>query len=171
MNLVPIDYLLPSIDATSSGFVTGYGENKSREYVARAWLLYDDIAISRLYSIENVSYFRGFSNVSGCTWTIEYMDSEVTTNTVIVTIPKDYSGARSCNYNSIDYSAPADEDALNDAIYRLFDKIDSSNPNDGILDKINGRYYDSPVMEFKVANITSPFLTNTTEVNLILWLR
>jgi len=151
-------------------FVTGYGENKSREYLARAWLLYNDTSTNKSFSIEDVSYGAGFRDSDGCTWTIEYINATSGNENATLFIPSEYSGNRDCSYTGPEHSEPEGEDAINDAVYRLLNKIDQD-PDDGILEKINGYEYNFTVMEFKVANISTPSLMDVAEVNLILWMR
>ena len=160
-----------AVEKTRAGrFITGYGTNKFEEYVARAWFLYDDTLNNKIYSIEEVTYGAGFMDSGGCNWTIEYINETGWNENATLLIPSDYSGNWDCNYTSVDYAEPEEEDAINDAIYRLLNKIDQD-PDDGILEKINGYEYNFTVMEFKAANITTPSLTDTEEVNLILWIR
>lgn len=151
-------------------FITGYGGDKSKEYVARAWLLYTDTSTSKSSSIEDVSYGNGFRDSEGCNWTIEYINATGWNENATLSIPSDYPGNQDCNYTGPYHSEPGGEDAINDATYRLLNKIDQD-PDDGILEKINGYDYNFMVMEFKVANITTPSLMDTEEVNLILWIR
>ncbi len=159
-----------AVEKTGAGrFISGYGENKSGEFVARAWLLYNDTSTNKSFSIGNVSYGRGTMNSDGCNWTIEYINATNGNENVTLLIPSDYSDNRSCNYTGSSHSEPGGGDAINDAIYRLLSKIDW-NPDDGILDKINDYDYNFTVMKFKVANISTPAFINTTDVNLILWM-
>ena len=151
-------------------FITGYAENESQEFIARAWLLYNDTGTGKMSSIEDVNYGNGFRDLEGCNWTIEYINETALNENETLVIPSDYSGDRYCNYTGPNHPEPEGEDAINDAIYRLLNKIDQD-PDDGILEEINGYGYNFTAMEFKVANITTPPLTDTEEANLILWMK
>jgi len=154
----------------STRMVTGYAKNKSQEFIARAWLLYNETSTNKSYSIANVSYGRGLRDAEGCEWLIEYMNITLDNENTTILIPPDYPGDSKCNYTSTDYlEEPEGEDAVNDAIYRLINKSDID--DNGVMDQIDGMSFNETSMTFKTANITTKSLTDTAEVTLVVWMR
>jgi len=159
-----------AVEKTRAGrFITGYAENESEEYVARAWLLYNNTEIGKSYSIENVSYGGGFKHARGCEWLIEHINKTLTNENVTLRIPEGYSGSNECNYTAGDYSGPGRDDAINDAIHRLINKSDTD--DDGIMDQIAGMPFNETSMTFKTSKFTTGTMTRMAEATLIIWMK
>jgi len=143
--------------------------NTTYDFIARAWLLYNDTQSNKTYSIANVSYGGEFKYVSGCEWIIEHINKTLTNENVTIRIPEGYLGNNKCNYTGVDYLEPEGDDAINDAIYRLINKLDTD--DDGIMDPIDGMPFNKTSMTFKTSDITTGTMTRMAEATLILWMK
>ena len=143
--------------------------NTSSDYIARAWLLYNNTETGKSYSIADVGYGEAFKHMVGCEWLIEHINKTLTNENVTVRIPEDYPGSNECNYTGAAHSAPGGDDAINDAIYRIVNKSDTD--NDGIMNLIDGMPFNETSMTFKTSNITTGTTTRMTEATLILWMK
>lgn len=141
-------------------FVSGFGINKTPDvWVARAWLWYNDSGVIKTY--ESVTYGNSFRFSLGANWTFDYSGMGTAED---ICIPPDCSGDDEHTY---DGSPIETDDALDDAMYRLLDKLDTDTPNDGEIDLP----FDSDNMLFKTSSVsTKQFDSKLVEVKLILWI-
>ncbi len=152
---------------TATRIISGYKKGRPvNEFVARAWLLYNDTTLNKTYTIANVSYGNSFKAVNGSNWTIEYKTGGGS-NTVALCVPPDCSGDDIHTYTSIKHEHPGTDDAIDDAIYRLLDNLDTD--NDGIIDMIDGKEFNSARMRFKTRSVSVKTLLDTVIVKLTIW--
>jgi hypothetical protein len=141
-----------------------YGENETIDVmVARAWLLFNDTNRNKTYSLESVPYGNSFKIALGGNWTIDHLGMPGTSK---ICVPEDCSGDDEHNYTTLDHFPPDNnEDALDDSIYRLLEKLDLDN---------NGRIdieFNEENMTFKTSSVlTKQIGEKSTEVKLILWI-
>jgi|WetSurMetagenome_2_1015567.scaffolds.fasta_scaffold03070_5 hypothetical protein len=107
-----------SVKTHSRRMLSGYNTSlPTQGYLARARI-----------NDTNVSYGSVFWNKDGCNWTIQFSTGSNTT----LLMPKDYTGPAKCKYQNISISYD-NKSAVNDAVYRLLLKNDTS-PNNGKVD-------------------------------------
>lgn len=155
-----------SFITTATRLISGYKKGKSvNEFVSRVWLLYNDTTLNKTYTIANVSYGNSFKTVNGSCWNIDY---EGGASSEYVCIPPGYMGTDIHNYTSSNYTNPESDDAIDDAMYRLLDKLDTD-PNDGVINLIDGKEFNSTKMKFEAANVSVKTLWGPATVKLIIW--
>ncbi|MBI3051494.1 VWA domain-containing protein [Candidatus Woesearchaeota archaeon] len=77
----------------------------------------DNRAIYTLNIDTTTSYTQSQSTSEGCHWQLQFEDGSSTT----IKIPADYSGTKTCNYQTASYSAT---DSIDVSAYSLFQKLD-----------------------------------------------
>ncbi len=80
-----------------------------------------DRAIYTLGIKINLSYSGVFSKAEGCNWSLMFEDGQ----NISMMIPASYNGTKDCNFtDSTDCGAEFKDDAVNDAMCRLFQQLD-----------------------------------------------
>ena len=141
-----------SVETHSMRLVSGYNTSLPTDgYVARARI-----------NNTNVSYGGVFLTNDGCNWTIETTGGNKT-----LLMPKGYTGAVRCNYTNASISY-VNTSAVNDAVYRLLNKSDTTPTKNGVID-----YDFNPnTVPTDVTVVTSIRSMNSpVKVQLVLWMK
>ncbi|MFH0861855.1 MAG: vWA domain-containing protein [Candidatus Altiarchaeota archaeon] len=120
----------------------------------------DDKAIYTLRMHTMAGYGDVFQDNIGCNWTIQFEDDTSFTSP----LPSSYNGSESCYFTnaSIDY---ADDDAMNDAIYRLLVQLDLD--RNGKVDLL----FDPAMIEFELSQASGiQSLWGPAKFKLIVWM-
>lgn len=159
-----------TIKTNAERWISGYSINKSLdEFISMAWLLYNDTSINKTYTISNVSYGNSFRTAVGSNWTIEHITILGETANESILVPKTYSGNKKLNYTKSTHSYPNTDDSIDDAVYRLFIKLDPD--NDGAINLMNGREFNSRNMTIIPSKVPAKSLHDTVMVRLVVWMR
>lgn len=143
-----------SVKTHSKRIVSGYNSSlPTMGYIARARI-----------NDTNVSYGSVFWTTEGCNWTIQFSDNSNTT----LLMPKDYAGDAKCKYQNISVTDWDHKSAVNDAVYRLLRKNDTT-PLNGKLDSPFFRPEDVITDVAVMSSIKS--LSVPVDVELVLWMK
>jgi hypothetical protein len=143
-----------SVKTHSKRTVSGYNSSlPTQGYIARARI-----------NDTNVSYGSVFWNKEGCNWTIQFSDNREIT----LLMPKDYTGTAKCKYQNISPPTYDNKSAVNDAVYRLLRKNDTS-PRDG---KLDSPYFLPQDVITDVAVMPSiKSISVPVKIDLVLWMK
>ena len=147
-------------ETRATRFISGYKENETMNvFMARASLLYNDSNKNSTYTLANVSYGKSFKKASGANWTINQQGPVLK-----LCIPLNCLGDDTQNYKGNPCDDPKNDDAMDDAMFRLLRKLDID--GNCVLDIC----LDSDKMYFKVYPAETKQLGELTEVKLVVWL-
>lgn len=149
----PISNLIPG-ENNSLGIRTGNNPNEDTGCSP------DNRAIYTIRLNGRVGYGNVFFEKNGCKWTIQFEDN----SNITEMIPDDYNGTKECYYTpeNISYN---ENDAIDDAIFRLLQKLDANGNR-----KIDIKF-DSSMIEFsfsRAGGVRS--LWGPITIKLIIWM-